>query len=337
MQQQQQRQQQQQQAPAAPAAVVPLVVPRLDPLPQLQKQPIPDEVKAKLATARTAALDTMKNFIIKKPAVVLETLPSIKEYFDLLVKAGVDVKEVGRGFRAEARALAKAEMEQDEDGTDDEGPSAEDKRGSARLAAQKSQQQQQRHPQFGGKAPRTQSEAPRTQSDRIADQVKKKAEKAAEAKKIADAVAARQEEGRRDDQKVRKYGKKQKKSTGGKVPRKQLATKAAHKSAPAVGGATKPHRYRPGTVALREIRRYQKSTTLLIRRLPFQRLVREIAQDFKTDLRFQSAAILAIQEAAEAYLVSLFEDTNLCAIHAKRQTIMPKDIQLARRIRGERS
>uniref|UniRef100_A0A8C4LET8 Histone H3 n=1 Tax=Equus asinus asinus TaxID=83772 RepID=A0A8C4LET8_EQUAS len=74
------------------------------------------------------------------------------------------------------------------------------------------------------------------------------------------------------------------KSTGGKAPRKQLATKAARKSAPATGGVKKPHRYRPGTVALREIRRYQKSTELLIRKLPFQRLVREIAQDFKTDL-----------------------------------------------------
>jgi histone H3 len=121
------------------------------------------------------------------------------------------------------------------------------------------------------------------------------------------------------------------------APRKQLATKAARKSAPATGGVKKPHRYRPGTVALREIRKYQKSTELLIRKLPFQRLVREIAQDFKTDLRFQSSAVLALQEAAEAYLVGLFEDTNLCAIHAKRVTIMPKDIQLARRIRGERA
>ena len=165
------------------------------------------------------------------------------------------------------------------------------------------------------------------------------------------------------------------KSTGGKAPRKQLATKAARKSAPATGGVKKvlpfsschfyracprlinslmrtsllnllltsislvlqPHRYRPGTVALREIRKYQKSTELLIRKLPFQRLVREIAQDFKTDLRFQSSAVLALQEAAEAYLVGLFEDTNLAAIHAKRVTIMPKDIQLARRIRGERA
>ena len=112
------------------------------------------------------------------------------------------------------------------------------------------------------------------------------------------------------------------------------------------------------------ILRYQKSTELLIRKLPFQRLVREIAQDFKTDLRFQSSAVMALQEASEAYLVGLFEDTNLCvsfcvlfkftdtcnvrwptfifniscqAIHAKRVTIMPKDIQLARRIRGERA
>uniref|UniRef100_A0A8C5SEV7 Core Histone H2A/H2B/H3 domain-containing protein n=1 Tax=Laticauda laticaudata TaxID=8630 RepID=A0A8C5SEV7_LATLA len=89
---------------------------------------------------------------------------------------------------------------------------------------------------------------------------------------------------------------------------------SARKSAPATGGVKKPHRYRPGTVALREIRRYQKSTELLIRKLPFQRLVREIAQDFKTDLRFQSSAVMALQEASEAYLVGLFEDTNLCAI-----------------------
>ena len=124
--------------------------------------------------------------------------------------------------------------------------------------------------------------------------------------------------------------------TGGKAPRKQLATKAARKSAPAKGGVKKPHRYRPGTVALREIRRYQKSTDQLIRKLPFQRLVREITEDFKSDLRYQASAVFALQESAEAYTVGLMEDTNLCAIHGKRVTIMPKDIQLARRIRGER-
>ena len=103
-------------------------------------------------------------------------------------------------------------------------------------------------------------------------------------------------------------------------------------------GKPKVHRYRPGTVALREIRRYQKLTELLIRKLPFQRLVREIAQDLgKMNMRFQSGAIMALQEASEAYLVRLLEDSNLCAIHTKRVTIMPKDIQLARLIRGERN
>jgi histone H3 len=142
------------------------------------------------------------------------------------------------------------------------------------------------------------------------------------------------------------------KSTGGKAPRKQLATKAASKCGE-VPRRKQSHRYRympylvfrstltplcsPGTVALREIRRYQKSTDLLIRKLPFQRLVKEIAQDFRQDLRFQSTAILALQEASEAYLVSLFEDVNLIAMHANRVTIMPKDMQLARRIRGERA
>lgn len=126
------------------------------------------------------------------------------------------------------------------------------------------------------------------------------------------------------------------KSTGGKAPRKPIAMKSVRKSAPATGGVKKPHRYRPGTVALREIRRYQKSCELLIRKLPFQRLVREIAQTFHEDLRFQSSSVMALQEACESYLVKLFEDTNLCAIHAKRVTIMPRDMQLARRVRGER-
>ncbi|KAI1431614.1 histone H3-like centromeric protein cse-4 [Xylaria sp. CBS 124048] len=96
-------------------------------------------------------------------------------------------------------------------------------------------------------------------------------------------------------------------------------------------------RYRPGTLALREIRRLQNNTDLLIRKLPFSRVVREIALDLRPKdegMRWQSQAIAALQEAAEAFLIHLFEDTNLCAIHAKRVTIMQKDIQLARRIRG---
>ena len=127
------------------------------------------------------------------------------------------------------------------------------------------------------------------------------------------------------------------KSTGGAPPRKAVAMKAARRSLPSTGGAKKRHRWRPGTAALREIRRYQKNTELLLRKLPFQRLVREVAQDFKMDLRFQSHAIAALQEASEAYLVALFEDANLCAIHSKRVTIMTKDLALALRIRGERS
>ena len=116
-------------------------------------------------------------------------------------------------------------------------------------------------------------------------------------------------------------------TVGGKAPWKEFRKGGKEK---------KTRRYRPGTVALREIRRYQKSTELLIRKLPFSRLVREIAQEVgKRDLRFQGSAIICLQEAAEAFLVSLLEDANLCAIHAKRVTIMPKDIQLARRIRGE--
>ncbi|KAH9999884.1 histone-fold-containing protein [Russula vinacea] len=130
---------------------------------------------------------------------------------------------------------------------------------------------------------------------------------------------------------------------GGGAPRagpsRQRRNSGADREAPA-----KKRRYRPGTVALREIRKYQKSTDLLLRRLPFARVVREIALDMITDagpeygeagLRWQSSAILALQEASEAFLVHLFEDANLCAIHAKRVTIMTRDIHLARRIRGQ--
>ena len=138
----------------------------------------------------------------------------------------------------------------------------------------------------------------------------------------------------------------------GKAPRKQPQPKVQPKKKKGVTkvkhsgkklpvtqqGQPKPRRYRPGTVALREIWRYQKSTELLLRKLPFQRLVRELAQDLgKMTIRFQSGAIMALQEASEAYLVGLLEDANLCTVHAKWVTIMPKDIQLACRIRGERN
>ena len=137
----------------------------------------------------------------------------------------------------------------------------------------------------------------------------------------------------------------------GKVPRKppQVQPRKAKKKGKKVQGGLKrqptlqrdklkPRRYQPGMVALWEIRRYQKSTELLLRKLLFQRLVKELAQDLgKRTIRFQSGAIMALQEASEAYLVGLLEDANLCTVHAKWVTIMPKDIQLACRIRGERS
>mmetsp|Transcript_3901 Transcript_3901/g.5064 ORF Transcript_3901/g.5064 Transcript_3901/m.5064 type:complete len:143 (+) Transcript_3901:59-487(+) len=132
------------------------------------------------------------------------------------------------------------------------------------------------------------------------------------------------------------------KSTG-KVPRAGLVSKGkktssskAKKASSGSSGTKKPHRFRPGTVALRDIKKYQKGTELLLRKLPFQRLVREIALSGKDGLRFQASAVLAMQEATEAHMVNLFADTCLCAIHGRRVTIMPKDVQLARRLRGER-
>jgi len=123
--------------------------------------------------------------------------------------------------------------------------------------------------------------------------------------------------------------------------KKAVAPKSAKKAkkAAATGtaaGIKKSHRFRPGTVALREIRRFQRGTELLLRKAPFQRLVREVATSHKEGLRFQASAVAAIQEATESYVVSLLSDTNLCALHTRRVTIMPRDVQLARRLRGER-
>lgn len=119
-------------------------------------------------------------------------------------------------------------------------------------------------------------------------------------------------------------------------PKKNAGKKIKQKNQLFTGGPVKKRRYRPGTVALREIRKFQKSTDFLIRKLPFQRLVREIADDVKMDLRWQASAVAAVQEAAEAFLVSLFGLAQDCAIHAKRITVLPKDIQLVRRLIDKR-
>ena len=132
-------------------------------------------------------------------------------------------------------------------------------------------------------------------------------------------------------------GKKSAKSSKvGKSGSAVKAEKAIKKTAPAEGGMKKKMRWRPGTVALREIKRYQKVTDLLLAKAPFQRFVRSICDGIDSQLRFQSQALLALQEASESYITGLFEDANLCAIHATRVTVMKKDIDLARRIRGER-
>jgi len=127
-------------------------------------------------------------------------------------------------------------------------------------------------------------------------------------------------------------------STGGKAPRSlALAGDRRATKAKAGGKASVKRRYRPGTIALRDIRRFQRSGELLISKRPFQGLLREIAQDYTNIPRFQESAVLSLQEAAEAYLVGLFQDAQLGDIHAKRVTVMSKNIQLARRIRGERA
>jgi len=128
------------------------------------------------------------------------------------------------------------------------------------------------------------------------------------------------------------------KHTGAKSKAKVPKAKKT-KMGPTKGGEVrvrKPRHFHPGTVALREIRKYQNSTELLIPRAPFVRIVREIVQEHNAEFRIQQGALEALQQGAEAYLVDVMADANLCAIHAKRVTVMPKDISLARRIRGER-
>ena len=120
-----------------------------------------------------------------------------------------------------------------------------------------------------------------------------------------------------------------------KIAEANNARKFSRKIYPRDKKAVRMRRFRPGTVALRDIRKFQKSTDQLIQKLPFRRLVRELALDIDNQKRFQESALRAIQEAAEAYIVSLLEEANLCAIHAKRITIQPKDLQLAKRLRGQ--
>lgn len=116
---------------------------------------------------------------------------------------------------------------------------------------------------------------------------------------------------------------------------KKGVTKSAGKTTASSAAEKRKIRFKPGTVALREIKRYQKSTEMLIPRAPFQRLVRDICGGIDNELRFQANALVALQEAAEAYVVGVLEDAGICAIHAKRVTVMKADMQLARRLRGD--
>ena len=133
---------------------------------------------------------------------------------------------------------------------------------------------------------------------------------------------------------------------GGKQPHQHILWKMLKQNS-VTSGIKKPHRYHPGLLALHEIRRYQQSTENLIKRTPFNKLIKEISQEYRicpdgpgtpsVQVHFQSTALAALQEAAENFLIGLFEDVNLLAIHAKRVTVMPRDIRLALRIRGDQA
>lgn len=129
-----------------------------------------------------------------------------------------------------------------------------------------------------------------------------------------------------------KNAQQQQAAKGKKTPRKDLTEKAvvkARKSAPATGGVKKPHRWRAGTVAVREIKRYQKSTEMLVRKLPMQRLVREIAQEMKSDLRWQGSALEVLQEAAEMFIVEALSAGNSITAFKGNVTLTPAALRLA--------
>jgi histone H3 len=180
------------------------------------------------------------------------------------------------------------------------------------------------------------AEAPAKKEKKKKEKSEKKEKKSKEIKEKKS--KEKKEKKERSSSSGKKVGPKPKKFNvkGGKVHDKEPSDKTASKLKKREAGVRKPHRFKAGTVALREIRQYQKSTENLIRKAPFQRLVREVASECTTipegAVRFKQSAILALQEAAEAYLVGLYEDTNLCAIHAKRVTIMPRDMRLARHL-----
>ena len=131
---------------------------------------------------------------------------------------------------------------------------------------------------------------------------------------------------------------------GGKQPQKHMLHKLLRQNS-TTGGIKKPHRYHSGLLGLQEIHRYQQSTDSLIRKTPFNKLIKEISQEYRVcpdgpgtpsvQVRFQSTALVALQETAENFLVGLFEDVNLLAVHAKRVTVMPHDIRLALGICGD--
>jgi histone H3 len=136
--------------------------------------------------------------------------------------------------------------------------------------------------------------------------------------------------------KAKNAGKKIPSKAKTMVSSKKNITKSGSKGASTASQVEKRKiRFKPGTVALREIRRYQKSTDMLIPRAPFQRLVRDICRGIDNELRFQANALVALQEASEAYIVGVLEDAGTCALHAKRVTVMKADMQLARRMRGD--
>ena len=136
-------------------------------------------------------------------------------------------------------------------------------------------------------------------------------------------------------------------SVGGKAPMKPMAIKMAARKleiqvqaqaeADQQSARPKRHRFKPGPLTIQEIRRYQDATVPILRKKPFVKLVKELSRDFKRELRYQSISMNALAEASEAFLVKMFEEADLCAKHGKRKEITPKDIKLARRLRGERS
>lgn len=288
------------------------------------------------AQAQTPYVNAASSHPLGSQLQSLSTITSTARSSDMDEEGG-DERRADQARRQRTRAgRSQEESEDSDDGANDSEQEDEADDSSSESESRHGQEQEQQ--QQGASRQRTAASTPRTTASSLratttATTTATTSTTTNASARVAGTAQQRSAVSAPARQRVPAVKKNVARGAKSKSKRKQAAPR--RNAGTAVAGGTSAHKNKkrsPGEVALREIRHFQKSTDLLIRRLPFQRLVREIMNGFKADLRIQAIGMEALQEAAEAYLTMLFERTNLCAIHAKRVTIMPKDMHLALRL-----